>query len=263
MSNKSNAIAKKTDVLPILFFLIVQIAFWCGISYQKDGEDVVLWKGTRNIKPELGIVPPLPSDFAVNVLSFGDKEFYFRLLAFELQNAGDSFGRSTPLKDYDYPKLYKWWKLLDTINIVSNQVPSLVSYYYAASQEPKRDVPYVVKYLEEYGDHDPAKNWWWYTQAVYHAKHRVKDNEMALKVAKKLSVIPKEVDMPYWARQMSAFILEDMGEYEQALVIIKDIMDNYDHLPTAEKNFMNYFINERLSTINRELGSEEGMSDKK
>ena len=57
---------------------------------------------TEYIKPNLYIVPPVPNDKLVDVASLGDKEFYFRILALKIQNAGDTFGRLPPLKDYDY-----------------------------------------------------------------------------------------------------------------------------------------------------------------
>ena len=89
------------------------------------------WWKTENIQPEIHIVPPLPSKYSVEALSLGDKEFYFRVLALKIQNAGDSFGRFTALKYYDYETLYHWFKIMDGLNHKSKFIPSLASYYYS------------------------------------------------------------------------------------------------------------------------------------
>ena len=65
--------------------------------------------------------------------------------------------------------------------------------------------------------------------------------------AAELSVIPG--DLPLWARQMPAFFYADMGEKDQAVLIIEDVMKNYKHLPPDELNFMYYFIKDRLKML--------------
>lgn len=236
------------SVLALL--VAVQWFFWQGIILHKGTEDEwVLWEGTRSNKPDLHIVPPVPTQRAVQALSLGDEQFYFRLKAFDIQNAGDTFGRTTPLKDYNYADLYKWWTILDSLDSRSNFVPPLVSYYYGSSQLPKRDLPYVIKYLEEHADTDPATKWWWYSQAVYHAKHRLEDLDLALRIAHKLAAIPEDVDAPLWVRQMPAFIEEAKGEYNTACKIILNIIRDQEGLKEGEINFMNYFIRERITAM--------------
>ncbi|MCB2082246.1 MAG: hypothetical protein KDD76_06370 [Rickettsiales bacterium] len=229
----------------VLVFLVLQI----GLAHGFGPEEKPIWEGTRAIKPELAIVPELPTLRTVRALSLGDEQFYFRLLTLMIQNAGDTYGRSTPLKDYDYTKLYQWWNLLDKLDSASNMVPALAGYYFVASQEVMRDVPYVAKYLEEHADRDPEHKWWWYTQAVYIARHKLNDLDMALRIANKLASLPKSVKMPIWARQMPAFIHEARGELEESYIIIRNILDNYENLSEGELNFMMYFIKDRVKKL--------------
>ncbi len=251
-----------TDLILIIALLIVQIIFWNGIRFEvEDSPKVddkgrrlkpeynVLWQGTRFIKPDLGVVPDVPKDSTVKALSFGDEQFYFRAAAFQIQNAGDTFGRSTSLKDYDYSKLYKWWMILDGLDSKSDFTPSMVSYYYGASRKHKEHMPFVVDYLEQHADKDPAKKWWWYSQAIYHVKHKLKDKERALKIAKKMAAIPENAQMAIWGWQMEAFILEDMGEYKEACKIILNLLDTHENLKEGEINFMMHFVNERISAM--------------
>ena len=191
------------------------------------------------------IVPEVPKETTVHLLSLGDSQFYFRQLAFKIQNAGDSWGRFTALKDYNYESLSRWFYLLDKLDSKSNFIPSLASYYYSQTQTPE-DTVYIVQYLRDHVKKDPRTKWWWLSQAVYIANHRLKDKKLALEVAYELAATPNDVDMPMWARQMPAFIHEQLGERESAKKIIADIMDNFDDFAPGEINFMEYFLRERL-----------------
>jgi len=205
---------------------------------------VMLWTQTKHYKPDFTIVPEVPSKLSVKAFSFGDEQFYFRTLAFQLQNAGDTFGRFTALKKYNYVKLYNWFTLLDTLDDKSSFVPSLAAYYYSQTQRTQ-DVKYVVRYLEETSERDLYNKWWWMSQAVYLANHKLKDKEWALTLAYKLASTPRN-DIPLWAKQMPAFILEQLGEEEQAMHIIADLLKNLDKIEDGELNFMSYFVTERL-----------------
>ncbi|MFN7038150.1 MAG: hypothetical protein ACK4OM_01075 [Alphaproteobacteria bacterium] len=216
----------------LILFLLIQIVFW--------------WN-TKSIKPEMGIVPELPGEIAIKANSLGDEELYFRLLTLEIQNAGDTFGRFTALKNYDYNKLSKWFFLLDTLDDKSNFLPAIASYYYSQTQNTP-DVRYIVDYLDYHASKDMANKWWWMSQAVYLANHKLKDTDLALKLAYKLAKSPGK--LPMWAREMPAFIHEKRGEKEEAFFIIKDIIDNHEDLSLEELNFMHYFIKERIEKMN-------------
>lgn len=221
----------KTDLL-VIIMLLIQIAFWFV---------------SREHKANLAIVPDVPSTLSVKAYALGDEEFYFRVLAYQLQNAGDSFGRFTALKDYNYNQLYHWFTLLDTLNSKSHFVPSMASYYYSQTQN-RPDVRYVVNYLDEHSSKDLNHNWWWLGQAVYLANFKLGDKPLALKLAKKLATTPRQ-DIPLWTRQMPAFIYEQMGEGDQAMMIIADIINNIDNISEGEQNFMRYFVQDRLNKI--------------
>jgi hypothetical protein len=202
------------------------------------------WAETRNRLPEMGIVPDVPGKIAVKALSFGDEEFYFRLLALDIQNAGDTFGRFTELYKYDFRKLYAWFTLLDTLDNDSNYIPFIASYYYSQTQHVG-DVRYVVDYLYEHSWWRPGKKYWWLAQATYLAQHKLKDNDLALKMA---SPLEHADNAPFWVRQLPAFVHEKRGEMDDAMRIIQNILQQAkEHkIPDSEFRFMEYFIKERL-----------------
>lgn len=217
--------------LPIVLgiFLVAQLGYW----YE-----------TKGIKPELGIVPDVPGKAAVEALSFGDNEFFFRILAFNLQNAGDTFGRVTALRFYDMNKLYHWFTLLDGLNAKSNMMPAMACYYFSQTQNTP-DVRYIVDYLYDHSMRDISHKWWWLMQSIYLAQHKLNDMDLALKVSKPLV----SDGVPAWAQQMAAVVREKRGEFEDALKIMEAIKENAKDLTDADLKYMTYFIEERIGAL--------------
>ncbi|HSQ97143.1 MAG TPA: hypothetical protein VLL98_00290 [Rickettsiales bacterium] len=212
---------------------------------------IVFWKKTENIKPNLGIVPEVPTLATVKAFSFGDEEFYFRIKGLRLQNAGDTFGRFLPLKDYDYKKLTEWFMLLDNLDNKSNYIPSLAAYYYSMTQNTK-DLIYIIDYLEQHADRDPQNKWWWFYQAMSIANNLYKDKDLAIRLATKLKNSSPD-DAPLWTKQMLALLLADKGENCEAIKIINSIIDDYEKkdekISDEELNFMRYFIEQKIKKL--------------
>lgn len=211
------------------------------------GLQVGYWFRTHDMQPDFGIVPDVPGRSALHALTFGDNEFYFRTMAFTLQNAGDTFGRFTALRYYDFNKLYHWFSLLDELDARSNMLPSLASYYFAQTQNTA-DVRYVVDYLYEHAERDIEHKWWWLLQGLYLSMHKLNDMDLALKVAKPL----QNDKVPVWARQMTAVVYEKRGEMDDALRIMESIKENAKDISDSDLKYMTYFVNERLKTLEKE-----------
>ncbi len=186
-------------------------------------------------------------------MSLGDKEFLFYILASRLQNTGDVFAGFSPLKNYDYSRLYQWMKRLDELNNESNLVPALASYYYSQTQN-KPDTRYIVNYLDEHVTAENIKaKWWWLVQAIYISKDFLKDQRRAVDLAYKLSSGYDEKIMPIWVLQMPAFISKDVGDGCTAFLIIKNLIDEAEsgkrQFSAKDMDFMRQFINERLAQL--------------
>ena len=209
------------------------------------GAQVAFWSHTRSIMPEMGIVADVPGERTVRALSLGDEEAFFRVLALNIQNSGDTFGRFTALYKYDFNKLYHWFRLLDDLNNRSNYLPAMATYYFSQTQNPA-DVRYLVDYLDEYTDGRAKEKWWWVVQGIYLAQHKLHDNNRALKLAQRLRGVR---GIPIWAQQMPALVQENRGEFGDALAIIQDILQHPEDFSEGELNFMRYFIDERLGKL--------------
>jgi len=203
------------------------------------------WYRTHTILPDMGVVPDVPGESTLKALSFGDDQALFRLLALNLQNAGDTFGRFTALYKYDFSKLYHWFTLLDTLDKESNFLPSMATYYFSQSQN-KNDVTYIIDYLDQYSKGREKDKWWWTVQGTYLASHKMNDLDRALELAERLDNVR---GIPLWAQQMPAFIHEKRGEFDDASVIIQNILKDEKTFSQGELNFMRYFAKERLHKL--------------
>lgn len=228
---------KRISISFFLCFFILQIIFQIKTEY---------------IKPDIHVVPPVPNKDLVNAISLGDKEFYFRVLALKLQNAGDTFGRTTPLKNYDYKELYRWFTFMDSLNSDSRIVPSLASYYYSQTQN-KADTIHVIRYLDEHASINVDKHWWWLYQAVHIAKLASND-DLALEMAYKLSE-NNAVNAPLWTRQLPAFLHAQMGNDCESFFIINQMLKDNESgkkkIKPEDMEFMRHFIKTRLSDFRK------------
>ncbi len=225
-------------IVSFLLCLILQICFWFK---------------SEQFKPDVYIVPPLPSQQSAIALSFGDPQFYFRVAVLKLENAGDTFGRFTALKNYDYSNLYNWFKLLDTLDNQSKYIPTLAANYYSQTQNIG-DTAYLVKYLDEYASGNIDENWWWMFQAFIIAHGTLKDDQLALKLAYKLSE-NKNVNAPIWTKQLPAFIESKIGDDCSAFLVINKILQDNESgdkkISPEEMDFMRHFIKQRLESLKK------------
>ena len=211
----------------------------------------LFWNHTRQVMPELGIVPNVPGERTVKALAFGDDQAFFRLLGLQIQNSGDTFGRFTALYKYDYHKLYLWFSLLSDLDPNSSYIAAMASYYFSQTQNPS-DVRYVVQYLDEFTEGRAREKWWWIAQASYLANNRLHDSAWALRLAERLRGVK---GIALWAQQLPAFIHEQRGEYADALDIIKGVLADTSQYSQGELNFMKNFIDERLGKM-KEMEAE-------
>ena len=79
---------RTTKVYLILFMvlLLIQVFFWSKI---------------KTLRAVLPIVKDPPNEKTIKAFTLGDDEFFYRLKGFEVQNMGDTFGRFSPLRNYD------------------------------------------------------------------------------------------------------------------------------------------------------------------
>lgn len=225
-----------------LFFWLFVIAFLAQVFF---------WKKTESIRLAYEIVPEAPSNSAIKILSFGDDQFLFRILASRLQNMGDVFAGFVSLKKYDYLRLYNWMNKLDNLDNNSRLIPSLASYYFS-NNDNEKNLRLIVKYLDEHSSKNIDKHWWWLFQATEIARKNIKDLDLAMSLAQKLANNETQ-DAPFWTKQILAFIARDRGDDCLAFQVINKLILESENgtrqIKVNEMNFMRHFININLKKL--------------
>jgi hypothetical protein len=215
-----------------LSFLVLNIAFWLQ---------------TKSMRPIWGNVPPVPSQNNAAGMALGDAQFAYRLTGLMLQNIGNATDSTKPLSEYNYDTLKGWLFLADHLDPNSNFVPSLAAYYYGATQD-KSDLTPIIDYLEVIGQRPEPQKWRWLAQAVYLARFEQNDLQRALDLANKLANLPRD-DLPLWARQMPALVMNAGGQKEAAYaVMMSTLTSEIDNLSPPEILFLRNYICDRILT---------------
>jgi hypothetical protein len=182
-----------------------------------------------------------PSVNVLNATSFGEPVTLARLLMLWLQAFDNQPGISIPFRELDYSLVTQW---LDRILQLDprGQYPLLA----AARLYGEIPVPEKQRQMQEFVYRqfllDPNRRWPWLAHAVFVAKHLIKDQALALKYAEALAGNAPQA--PDWAKQMRIFVLEDMGELEDAKILIGGLLDSGQIKDPAEIKFLGLRLEE-------------------
>lgn len=212
------------------------------------------WQHSKNIRAKWSNVPPVPSQAQNLAGALGDTQLAYRTNAIMLTNIGSTGGQIFNLAQYDYGRLTDWFFLQDKLGSVSRYSPYLATYYYASVEDPQK-VRTLLPYIEYVGMQNMPGRWPYMVQAVFLAKHMIKDLDLALRLAQTLALTPQD-DAPEWLRQMPAFIYMDRGQKEEAYDLLKTILATGRDTLEPEELF-NIVVN----LCERVLSKEEAAQD--
>jgi len=199
---------------------------------------IIFWLRTHEFQSRWTNVPPPPSKITAAGAGLGDPSVAYRIHGTMLQNMGDNGGRTINLKEYDYERLKKWFMLMHHLDPNSNFAPFLASFYYGSVKDPEKLRP-LVEYLEVAGDNPKGQKWRWLAHGAYLAKFDMKDYDLALRLSTKLTNLERE-DLPMWARNLRASVLNADGEKEAAYNMLIGILQ--DGAETMHPNEINATI---------------------
>ncbi|MCZ7563015.1 MAG: hypothetical protein M5U08_03705 [Burkholderiales bacterium] len=142
-----------------------------------------------------------------------------KLLMLHLQAFDYRKGTQVPYRNLDYDALAAWLELILALDPAGQYPLMAAARTYAEVPDPARSRKMLELVHREYLA-DPDRRWPWLAHAAVLAKHRLKDMALALRYAETLERHTTTEDAPLWVRQMVPFILADMGELEQARIMI-------------------------------------------
>lgn len=209
------------------------------------GANIALWHHVRPIKAIWTNVPPAPSQIMASSVALGDTQMAYRIYGIMIQNFGDTGGRTTALKDYDYDALASWFRLEHALDPQSRFMPFLAGFVYGGSQDPEKLRP-LIDYLALAAGDGQGYSWRWMAQAVHLARFKLKDTDLAYQLATKLAAMYRP-DMPAWVLQMPAFVLNEGGDKKAAMGLMLSILKSGEgQLQQAEVNAMIDYICDQI-----------------
>jgi len=164
-------------------------------------------------------LPPAPGIGALRLASFGDPVALAKGLMLYLQAFDYQSGTKVPYRDLDYERLEAWLTRILELD-PRGQYPLLAASRLYAEVPIESKQRSMLEFIYRQFLLDPNRRWPWLANATVIAKHRLHDLPLALRYARALQRYATAANVPLWAKQMEAFILEDMNELEAARVVI-------------------------------------------
>ena len=198
-------------------------------------------------------LPRPPATDVVRALSFSAEIAAAKFAMLWLQSFDNQSGISIPFTGLDYTRVIEWLSLILELD-PSAQYPLLAAsrIYTEVPDENKQRA--MLEFVEREFRQDPNARWPWMAHAVYIAKHRIRDTDLALRYARTLSRDATGPQVPNWAKQMVIFVLEDMGELESAKVLLGGLLDSGKITDSHEQ----WFLSQRLAELEERLAENAG-----
>lgn len=189
-----------------------------------------------------------PSMNTLRMAAFGDPVPLAKLLMLNLQAFDLQAANQVRYQDLDYDRLIAWLRVILTLDPTGQYPLHAASRIYADVADETRQRK-MLEFVYEAFFADPDHRWPWLAQAAAHAKHRLHDLPLARRYAAAIQQHTKSMNVPIWAKQMEAFILEDMNELEAAKVMIGGFIASGQASEPGELKF----LEERLKQIESRL----------
>src|SRR5260370_20489458 len=189
-------------------------------------------------------LPEAPSGATVRLAALVGRIATANLLSLYLQAFDTQPGISIPFKDLDYNRVEAWFTRIIDLD-APGQYPLLMAsqVYSQVPDEAKQRQMLELAYRQFLID--PNRRWRWLAHAAIMAKHRLKDFDLALRYALPISQYATSLEVPDSAKQVHMFVLEDMGEYETAKILLRGLLASGSITDSHEI----HFLTERLNRL--------------
>jgi len=178
-----------------------------------------------------------PPAMVVRTAALGENAFAGYLVMMFLQNVDVPLGRSTPLADLERPTVIRWLDLGLDLDPDTGYPLLLAARHYAETGTPEQRramLDWVYRRFEE----RPNQRWPWLAHAVFVARHVLNDNRLAEFYAAALRTRVSDPTVPSWVRQMDLLLRADLGETEDAKVILGGLIAAGQSRSPAELKFL-------------------------
>jgi hypothetical protein len=177
--------------------------------------------------------PPPPA--ALRAASIGEPVVLAQLTTLYLQAFDNQPGISIPFRDLDYRRVTQWLETILALDPAGQYPLLLAAQVYSQVPDAARE-RLMLEFVRRQFARDPNRRWRWLAHAAIMAKHRLRDDRLALSYAQDIARLATAA--PGWARQMHIFILEDIGELESAKILLGGLLASGEIKDERELRFL-------------------------
>lgn len=191
-------------------------------------------------------LPEPPSVQALRIAALGDPVPLAKALMLYLQAFDYHAGNTIAYQDLDYARVETWLSRILTLD-PNGQYPLMAASRLYADVPQEEKMRRMLDFVYQEFLVDPDRRWPWLAQAAAIAKHRLHDLPLARRYAAAIQQHATGEHVPAWAKQMEAFILEDMNELETARIMIGGFIEKGMVKDPGELRF----LEQRLQELER------------
>lgn len=182
-------------------------------------------------------IPPAPPAEALAVAAMGERATLAAGLTLWLTTRDDQPGARQTFHELDFHRVRAWLEAILALHPDSDYPLMLAVRVYGQVVNPEQQRIMLDFVHDAFADR-PAQRWRWLAEAAVLARHRLDDLELALGYARTLTENTTPGDAPIWARDLQSLILEEMGEYEAAAIVLGGLLDAGEIEDPRELRFM-------------------------
>lgn len=208
------------------------------------------WRGGAPAAEDL---PPAPTREALILAAGGERAALARILMVWLQAFDSSGANALPYQQLDYVRLNAWLDAILTLDPRSQYPLFSAARVYAENADQAR-MRQILGFVHDAYLAAPNARWPALAHAALLAKHRLADLPLARRYASDLQRLTTDPGVPLWAKQMEAFILEDMDELEAARVVLGGMLATGQVREPEEIRF----LENRLKALEEKISKGQG-----
>ncbi len=168
------------------------------------------------------VLSKAPDPAWVRAGDLGEHAFASQWLMLKLFSLDEQPGVSLPYASLDYARLKGWMAAALELDPDNRNLLLAATQVYSQVPDPRRQRT-MLDFVHQQFLLAPASRWPFLAHAAFIARHRLKDMHLALSYARDLAGVSAA---PAWARQMPVLLLADLGEKEQARVLLGGLLDS-------------------------------------